>query len=494
MIEADGLASSSGQASFIISGDGVLVLAGNQSLANLPGWVAFEGGEGQAEYDTAEHPGRTKFSVGGAPADSDGDGVPDTQDNCPYIENADQADDDGDGVGNACDRCPDDPDKTDPGFCDCGAADTDSDGDGTQDCIDPCPDDPADECSEECVCKGDMNDDGQIDLEDLQAIAAILLNEGSPFIAPCSMPMELVLIAGGTFQMGNSLDEGWPGYPDERPAHTVTVDSFYIGKYEVTNQQYCGYLNSAYQQGLITVGGDGMVYQADSGTSYPYCDTSSSHPYSQIVYTSGVFSVRIKVGRDMSDDPAMVGWWHGAAAYCNWRSRQEGRELCYDLSTWVCDFSKKGYRLATEAEWEYAARGGLSGKRFPWGDTISHSQANYESSSIYSFDVSPTRGWHPTWNDGTVPYTSPVGSFPANGYGLCDTVGNAWEWCNDWYSYTYYSSSPSNNPTGPTSGTYHTIRGGRWCTFARNSRTVYRRGGDSTDWIRYYGIRVVLDL
>jgi formylglycine-generating enzyme required for sulfatase activity len=291
--------------------------------------------------------------------------------------------------------------------------------------------------------------------------------------------------------MGDSFGEG---YSNEHPVHTVTLDSFYMGKYEVTNGQYCQYLNSALGQGLITVT-SGVVYQAGSETSYPYCDTSTSSSYSQIAYSSGVFSVRTKGGRNMSNDPMVWVSWYGSVAYCNWRSQQEEKEQCYNLSTWACDFSKKGYRFATEAEWEYAARGGLSGKRFPWSDpNITHSQANYYSSSSYSYDISPTRGYHPIWNDGIEPYTSQVGSFSANGYGLYDMAGNVWEWCNDWYSSSYYSSSPPNNPTGPTSGSDRVLRGSGWNGLTYYCRVAYRnhyyypggRGGN-------IGFRVVLD-
>jgi len=300
---------------------------------------------------------------------------------------------------------------------------------------------------------------------------------------------DLVLIPGGTFQMGDSFNEGWS---DELPVHTVTLDSFYIGKFEVTNQQYCAFLKWADDNGWITVT-SGVVYKAGSGTSYPYCDTSTSSSYSQIAYSGGVFSVRTKGGRNMPNDPMVRVSWYGSVAYCNWQSQQEGKEQCYNLSTWNCDFNKKGYRLATEAEWEYAARGGLSGKRFPWVDTISHSQANYYSSTDFVYDISPTRGYHPTWNDGIYPYTSPVGSFAPNGYGLYDITGNVFEWCNDRYSRTYYSTSPSNNPTGPISGTYRVLRGGGWYYFAFSCRVADRDSYSPDSRYDYVGFRVVLD-
>jgi len=284
----------------------------------------------------------------------------------------------------------------------------------------------------------------------------------------------MVLIPGGTFQMGDSFAEGESG---ERPIHTVTLDSFYMGKYEITNHQYCDFLNWADDNGWITV--PGGVYQAGSGRDYPYCHTSSDTFYGQITYSGGVFSIRKKSDQDMSHYPIVNVTWYGAAAYCNWRSQQEGREQCYNLSMWNCDFSKKGYRLPTEAEWEYAARGGLEGKRFPWGDTISHSQANYIShwegaQPYYSYDVSPTRSYHPTWNDGMYPYAAWVGFFAANGYGLYDMAGNAQELCNDWYSRFYYSSSPVNNPRGPTSGASRALRGGSWYNDASYSRVAKR--------------------
>ena len=305
-----------------------------------------------------------------------------------------------------------------------------------------------------------------------------------------SVPDDMVLIPGGTFQMGNSFSEGYSG---ELPVHTVTVDSFYMGKYEITNQQYCDFLNSAKGQGLITIT-SGVVYKAGPGTSYPYCDTSTSSSHSQIAYNGSTFSVRTKSGRSMVNDPMVMVSWYGAAGYCNWLSQQLGRQRCYDVELLlpICPL-RNGVRVPTEAEWELAARGGLSGRRFPWGDTITHSQANYCSSSSYSYDVSPTRGYHPTWNDGVSPYTSPVGSFPANGFGLHDMAGNVLEWCNDWYSSSYYSSSPSDNPTGPASGSRRVLRGGAWGYGADYCRVAFRIDNAPTDRGWNVGFHVVLD-
>ena len=311
-------------------------------------------------------------------------------------------------------------------------------------------------------------------------------------------PPDMVFIPGGTFQMGG---HHCPSYscPFELPLHQVLSDSFFMNKYEITNQQYCDYLNSARDACDIKIY-DSIVYAlSDTNDSLPYCSAHSADFHAQIDYSGGIFSVRSKGGRSMANDPMVEVSWYGAAAYCNWRSQQEGKEQRYNLSTWDCDFSKHGYRLPTEAEWEYAARAGLEGRRFPWGDTISHSQANYysrwdEGCPHYPYDVSPTPGYHPTWNDGVHPYTSPVGSFAANAYGLYDMVGNIWEWCNDWYHSDYYDHSPTSNPTGPTSGTDRVLRGGCFTDRAVSCRIAVWGCGRPDRRRDINGFRIILDL
>ncbi|HUW19637.1 MAG TPA: formylglycine-generating enzyme family protein [Sedimentisphaerales bacterium] len=328
----------------------------------------------------------------------------------------------------------------------------------------------------------DLTGDCFVDFEDFAVMARQWLT-GPNTLA------DMVQIPGGEFQMGRHVGDGMAC---ELPLHAVLLDSFFMSKFEITNSQYCDFLNSA----DVKVDGGTVYVYWDTSNSHPYCDTHSISSYSQIDYSGGVFSVRTKGGRDMSDDPMVMVSWYGAAAYCNWRSRQEGYDACYNLSTWDCDFSKHGYRLPTEAEWEYAARGGQHSPyyRFPWGDTISHSQANYYSSSSYSYDISPTRGYHPTWNDGTWPYTAPAGSFLPNGYTLYDMTGNVSEWCNDWFTGAYYSTSPYDNPKGPASGDDRVLRGGSYSHDAYFCRVACRYADLSFPHFRqaYGGFRVVL--
>jgi len=174
-----------------------------------------------------------------------------------------------------------------------------------------------------------------------------------------------------------------------------------------------------------------------------------------------------------SDHPVQTVTWYDCVRWCNARSEKEGKTPCYNLNDWSCDVSANGYRLPTSDEWEYAARGGSSGKRFPWGDTVTHSQANYYSYSGYSYDTSSTRGYHPDYDEGGTPYTSPSGTFAPNGYGLYDMAGNVWEWCNT------------------SSGSARGIRGGGCYYDAGNLRCGYENWRSPDDAHSTLGFRAV---
>ncbi len=153
-----------------------------------------------------------------------------------------------------------------------------------------------------------------------------------------------------------------------------------------------------------------------------------------------------------SNHPVHTVSWHDVLKWCNARSAMEGFTSCYDTNDWSCDFNANGYRLPTSEEWKYAARGGLSGKRFPCGDTIAHSNANYYSSAAYAYDVSATRGFHPVYGAGTAPESSGA----SNGYGLYAMAANVMEWCQD------------------ESGANRVLAGGSWDQFAAEARCAYQ--------------------
>jgi formylglycine-generating enzyme required for sulfatase activity len=197
--------------------------------------------------------------------------------------------------------------------------------------------------------------------------------------------------------------------------------------------------------------------------------------------------------------------WYDCVKWCNARSEMEGRTPAYYTTaaqtavyrTGELDFANGcvnwngGYRLATEAEWEKAARGGLSGQRFPWGATISESQANYYGDP-HSYDLGPYSGYNTNFDTGHL-YTSPVGSFAPNGYGLYDMAGNVWEWCWDWAVESYAGGS---NPHGPTTFIYYdrAVRGGGSDEPASDCRTANRSFGtpNSINSHDFCGLRSVL--
>ncbi len=292
----------------------------------------------------------------------------------------------------------------------------------------------------------DINVDGMVDIADFAVMASQWLDTSQPGI-----DIEWVDIPGGSFLMGDSYGEG---DANERPVHTVTLDSFKMSKYEVTNAQYAAFLNDQLAQEKIKVV-DGFVYAIDDQTnSRPWFLTTAAQTFSRIKYVENEYGASFVLqqtdGHNRAQHPVNWVTWYGATAFCQ----------AHDC------------RLPTEAEWEYAARGGLVQNRFSWGNTISQKYANYRTDPLYSYEDA---NYHPRYYGvGRAPYMSPVGSFPPNDYGLYDMIGNNWEWVSDWYDKNYYSYSPQTNPTGPVNGTQRIIRGGAWTNNAWSCRLTRR--------------------
>lgn len=210
----------------------------------------------------------------------------------------------------------------------------------------------------------------------------------------------MVLIPAGRFTMGDK-DEA------DAPPHEVTISAFYLDTHLVTQAQF--------QQAM---GSNPSRWKGDQ------------NPVEQVR-------------------------WSDAVRFCNRRSELEGLQPCYDLKTWQCDFAANGYRLPTEAEWEYACRAGTT--------------------TPYFFGDSPAKLGDYAWyeqNAGGHPH--PVGKKQPNPWGLFDICGNVWEWCNDFYQVDYYQHAPAADPRGPEQGENKVLRGGGWRFSADNCRSGYR--------------------
>ena len=218
-------------------------------------------------------------------------------------------------------------------------------------------------------------------------------------------------------------------------------------------------------------------------------------------------------GGNATNHPVHSVNWFDAVKWCNARSQRDGLTPVYytdpafsnvyktgaiePFANWAAN----GYRLPTEAEWEKAARGGTADTRFPWTDytnKISHAKANYLGDSTFlSYDLSFS--YHPAFTAVDFPYTSPVGYFAPNGYGLCDMAGNLREWCWDWYQETYYEGSPGSNPRGPPGAlSDRVVRGGSCgdsAIYARvASREYFNPDSAGDHWLFILGFRCVRGL
>ncbi len=220
----------------------------------------------------------------------------------------------------------------------------------------------------------------------------------------------MAFIPAGPFHMGSE-----EGVSHESPIHEVYIDAFYMDRRPVTNAEYARFLNI-------------FGNQMEEGEKWLDTDSAFSWWLCKVKKINGRFMAK----SGYENHPVVKVSWYGARAYARWA----------------------GKRLPTEAEWEKAARGGLSGKKYVYGETIDITQANV----------------------GGLYRTQPVGMYSPNGFELYDMVASVWQWCNDWYDPDYYKISPDRNPQGPESGSEKVLRGGSW--YHRDSWRVAVRGAD----------------
>jgi len=232
---------------------------------------------------------------------------------------------------------------------------------------------------------------------------------------------------------------------DERPVHRVSVGEFFIGRFEVTNDEYARFIRATGHPApalrdlpLIAGGGREVVFRE---LAAPYVWQEDSPPAGH------------------GNHPVVLVTFDDAMSYCRWLSEAIQRDV----------------RLPTEAEWEKSARGGIDGQRYPWGDDIDASRCNY----LDEPSAKRERG------------TRPTGTYPPNAFGLCDVVGNVWEWVSDWYGSEYYGVGDMHDPRGPEAGSMRVVRGGSWVNDdVRMLRCSYRHKVPFDTYAYSIGFRV----
>jgi sulfatase modifying factor 1 len=267
----------------------------------------------------------------------------------------------------------------------------------------------------------------------------------------------MVLVKGGTFDMGGTPEQQ-DCRDDEKPVTRVTVDDFYMGKYAVTVREFKQFIEATgYKTDAEKDGGSYFwtvsEWKKKAGVNWK-CDVEG------------------KVRPDSEHNhPVIHISWNDAAAYCDWLSEQVGLSKVYTISgdKVTADWNAKGYRLPTEAEWEYAARGGGKAVLFGNGKNVADPQEiNFAGSADYKKDYSVAGEYRGK--------TVPVGSLNSpNALSLHDMSGNVWEWCWDWEA--PYPGGSKNNYRGPASGSYRVLRGGSWSNDPQGVRVANRLNG-----------------
>jgi len=272
----------------------------------------------------------------------------------------------------------------------------------------------------------------------------------------------MIFLPGGTFRMGNGGKDGFPA-DGEGPVHEVTLKPFYIDACTVTNRQFAEFVNAKHYRTEAEKFGWSYVFEMLlTPRQTPYLiGRAPGTPWWFGVKGAFWFQPEGPGSSidDRMDHPVVHVTWNDAVAYCKWA----------------------GKRLPTEAEWEYAARGGLEQKTYPWGDELT--PGGRHMCNIW-------QGTFPEKNTARDGYigTAPARSFEPNGFGLYNVAGNVWEWVADWFSPTYYAESPKDNPRGPASGDRRCMRGGsylchksycnRYRVAARNANTPDSSSGN----------------
>lgn len=269
---------------------------------------------------------------------------------------------------------------------------------------------------------------------------------------------DMVYVEGGSFMMGNVFSGG---DASELPVHEVKLDSYYIGRCEVTVGEFAEFVEATGYETTAEKDGGAKIFD---GT--------------KMVQDSGACWKKVNFKQE-NDYPVVCVSWYDAVEYCNWRSRRDGLKPCYrgEGDDVVCDFEAGGYRLPTEAEWEYAARSRGRNYQYAWGNGEPY--VNDEKAANIR-DEAAKRGWGEAvqtywegYDDGYL-FTSPVAAFAPNDLGVCGMSGNVYEWCWDWYDENYYAHSQTENPLGADSGEFRLCRDVGYGCLLEAARTCNR--------------------